>query len=65
MVCCSTRSTGIVEEKKRRKASSISENQRNDPSDVVDVAHVVHPIGFVENEDWDAGESERVPAHEI
>jgi hypothetical protein len=37
----------------------------NDFSDVVDEAHIEHPVGFIEHEDFHRAEPERVAPHEV
>ena len=37
----------------------------DDLADVVDEAHVEHAVGFVEDEDFDAVEPQRVALHEV
>ena len=37
----------------------------DDRADVVDEAHVEHPVGFVEHEDVDVAQTQRVAAHEV
>ena len=53
----------MVAEKNR--VCRLAGNFRDDFADIVDEAHVEHAVGFVENEDFDVAETQRVALHEI
>ncbi len=58
-------SDGLGEGRREEEALSLGRQQADDRADVVDEAHVEHPIGLVEDEELDGAEVDRSPPHEV